>query len=213
MFTGLVEEVGAVESIRKAAVNKLEISCQTISSSVALGDSVAVNGVCLTVTSVKTGVIGFEFVQETLQRSTLADLSIGDPVNLETSLKAGKPLGGHFVLGHVDGVGTIRRIKTIGESREITVGAGPDVLRYVVEKGSIAVDGISLTIARFDDISFTIAVIPHTLSNTTLIGKKAGDNVNLEADILGKYVERLLPGNRSNNGVTMDLLRDSGFIS
>lgn len=212
MFTGLIEEVGEVLLIQRASVNRLEISSKTVSTGVSVGDSVAVNGVCLTVTSYRPGILAFDFVKETASRTTLGDLRIADQVNLESSLKAGESLGGHFVLGHVDSTCTLRSIKNLGESREITFAADAEVLQLVVEKGSVAIDGISLTVADCDDSGFTIAVIPHSLNKTTLKNKMPGDRVNVETDILGKYVYKLVSGNRNKGGVTMDLLRQNGFI-
>ena len=211
MFTGLIEEVGEVRFVRKAIVNQLEVSSTTVSANAAVGDSVAVNGVCLTVTAFKSGLLTFDFVKETAERTTLGDLRTGDSVNLETSLKAGEALGGHFVLGHVDGVCTLSSIRNLGDSREIKFNTDGNIMRFVVEKGSIAIDGISLTIAECNKDSFTIALIPHSLENTSLKDKRPGDKMNVETDILGKYVYKLMSGNRENSGVTMDLLRDNGF--
>jgi len=211
MFTGLIEEEGTVRSLARGTVGRLTVASEKVAGGVAIGDSVAVNGACLTVTAVSSGELTFDAVPETFSRTTLGDLRPGDQVNLETSVRAGEPIGGHFVQGHVDGVGTIVSSRSLGESRVIRVTAPGEVLRYVVEKGSIAVDGISLTVASCDSTGFTIAVIPHTLEATTLHLKGSGDRVNLEADILGKYVEKLL-GRLSASGVTEELLRDAGFM-
>jgi len=212
LFTGLIEEVGVVRLIQKSAVNRLEISSKTVSTGVSVGDSVAINGVCLTVTSYRPGIMAFDFVRETALRTTLGDLQTGDLVNLESSLKAGESLGGHFVLGHVDSTCIVKSVRNLGESREITFTADADILQLVVEKGSIAIDGISLTIADCNEFGFTVALIPHSLDNTTLKNKRTGDRVNIETDILGKYVYKLVSGNRNESGVTMDLLRQNGFI-
>jgi riboflavin synthase len=193
-------------------VGGLVIASDKVINDVALGDSVAINGVCLTVTSISGGSLSFDAVPETLSRSTLGDLKPGDKVNLEASLRAGKMIGGHFVQGHVDGVGTIESITNLAESRVIRVGAPRELLRYVVEKGSIAIDGISLTVASINESSFTIAVIPHTLEMTTLNLKRTGDRVNLETDVIGKYIEKFLNERRGGSGVTEDLLRNSGFM-
>lgn len=211
MFTGLVEELGTVKSLTRGIVGKLVVFGPKIAGSVKIGDSVAVNGSCLTVTSISGAELAFEAVPETFSRTTLGDLAPGQTVNLESSLKAGEPIGGHFVQGHVDGVGTVVSSRSLGESRVIRINAPGDVLRYVVEKGSIAIDGISLTVASCDSMGFTLAVIPHTLDATTLHTKQAGDNVNLEADILGKYVEKML-GRLQVSSVTEELLRDAGFM-
>lgn len=202
--------MGTVRSLTRGAVGKLVVTCEKIAAEIAVGDSVAVNGACLTATAINGAEVCFDAVAETLARTTLGDLRTSDKVNLETSLKAGKALGGHFVLGHVDGVGAIERVQSIGESKIIRFTASESVLRYVVEKGSIAIDGISLTVASCDDSGFEISVIPHTLEATTLQSKRPGDKVNLETDILGKYVEKFL-GKETGN-VTEDLLRQAGFM-
>ena len=211
VFTGLIEEIGTVRSLAQGTVGRLVVASGRIAGDVAIGDSVAVNGACLTVTSINGGEIAFDAVPETLSRTTIGDLRPGDKVNLESSLRVGAPIGGHFVLGHVDGVGVIESSRPLGESQVIRISAPGEVLRYVVEKGSIAVDGISLTVVSCDRSGITIAVIPHTLEATTLHSKRAGDKVNLEADILGKYVEKLL-GHLGPGRVTEETLRDAGFM-
>ena len=189
MFTGIVRELGLVESLEPDGGSvRLRIHAPDTASGVALGDSVALNGVCLTATEVSDGVLTFDAVQETLRRSTLGRLEAGAGVNVEPALRAGEPLGGHLVQGHVDGVGRVRSAD--GETLEIE--APPDVLRYCVEKGSVAIDGVSMTIASLGDGSFSVAVVPHTREVTTLGALKEGDEVNLEADVLAKYVEKLL---------------------
>lgn len=212
MFTGLVEEVGTVRSITRVAVGRLVVTSSRVINEVAIGDSVSVSGVCLTVTSIAEGELLFDAVPETLSRSSLGDLRPGDKVNLEASLRAGSTMGGHIVQGHVDGVGRVESITPIEDSWVIRIAAPEAVLRYVVEKGSIAIDGISLTVASYDDSGFTIAVIPHTLSATTLCLRKPGDKVNLEADIIGKYVEKYVTERREKSRLTEDLLRDAGFM-
>jgi len=211
VFTGLIEEIGKVKSITSGTVNRLSVASSRVINDVSIGDSVAINGVCLTVTAIGDGELSFDAVPETLSRSTLKDLRSGDKVNLEASLRAGKMIGGHFVQGHVDGVGTIESISLLGESSVLRINAPSEVLHYVVEKGSIAIDGISLTVASCDDYGLTAAVIPHTIANTTLNVKRPGDKINIETDIIGKYIEKFLAG-RAKSGVTEDLLRDSGFI-
>jgi len=211
MFTGLIQELGTVRSLSRGTVGKLTTGAEKTAGEVAIGDSVAVNGACLTVTAISGNDVSFDAVPETLSRTSLGGLKPGDKVNLETSLKAGQAIGGHFVQGHIDGVGTIESSRSLGESQVIRISAPPGVLRYVVEKGSIAVDGISLTVASVDKSGITIAVIPHTLEATTLHAKRPGEKVNLEADILGKYVEKLL-GRLGPSGVTEDALRDAGFM-
>ena len=180
MFTGIVREVGRVVTFDDG---RLVVDATT---EAAPGDSVAVDGVCLTV--VDGGRLAFDLVPETLSRTTLGGLRPGDGVNIEPALRAGDPLGGHYVQGHVDGVGTIR---SVGDPTWFDAPSG--LLRYVVEKGSIAVDGVSLTVAAVDGAGFAVALIPHTLAETTLGKLEPGDRVNLETDVLAKYVERLLP--------------------
>jgi riboflavin synthase len=212
MFTGLTEEIGIVRSIKSGAVATVTVSCDRVARDAEVGDSVCVSGVCLTVVVVADNELAFEAVPETLSRSTLADLRPGGKVNLESSLRAGKKIGGHFVQGHVDGVGTVEVIRDLGRSSQMRIAAPREVLRYVVEKGSIAIDGVSLTVVSCDDSGFAVALIPHTLATTTLDLKRPGDKVNLEADILGKYVEKFLGGGRASNGVTEDALRNAGFM-
>jgi riboflavin synthase len=183
MFTGLVREVGKVASFDDG---RLVIASETPAD---LGDSVAVDGVCLTVVEVGTGTLAFDVVPETLERVKPFD----ERVNLEPALRAGEPLGGHYVQGHVDGVGTVRSVEPERDGVRIRVEPPAGLLRYLVEKGSIAIDGVSLTVAAVDDSAFEVALIPHTLAETTLSRLAPGDSVNLEADVLAKYVERLLP--------------------
>jgi len=212
VFTGIIAEIGTVASVQRGTVTRIEVNSQLVRQGVNLGDSIAVNGVCLTITKPAERLLCFDAVQETIARSSLGALRVGESVNLEGAIKAGEPMGGHFVLGHVDGVGAIESITPTGESRVIRVNAPRTVLRYIVDKGSIAIDGISLTVASCDASGFTVAVIPHTIQATTLRERRAGDKVNLEADILGKYVEKLL-GRSDGNGESIEgLLRDSGFV-
>lgn len=201
-----------VKSLTRVRVGRLVVASSKVAGSVEVGDSVSVSGVCLTVTYAGGGEMGFDVAPETFSRTTLGGLRPGDRVNLEGSLAVGATMGGHFVQGHVDGVGRIESITPVDESWIIRVEAPEQVLRYVVEKGSVAVDGISLTAASRDDSGFTVAVVPHTLSVTTLHLKRPGDAVNLEADIIAKYVERFVAEHRPGRTVTEDLLRDTGFM-
>jgi riboflavin synthase len=188
MFTGIVQERGQVASFdggRLVIESRIEAE---------VGDSVAVDGVCLTVTDAQNGTLVFDVVVETLNRVKL----FGAEVNLEPALRAGDPLGGHYVQGHVDGVGSVRSVEPEGEGKRVWVDAAPELLRYLVEKGSITVEGVSLTVAALDEDGFDVALVPHTLAATTLGNLAAGDKVNLETDVLAKYVERLLPGLRSS---------------
>jgi riboflavin synthase len=190
VFTGLVREVGTVLSM---ADGRLRLEAPETARGAELGDSVAIDGVCLTVVARDTSSLSFDAVPETLDRTALGTLSAGSSVNLEPALRAGDALGGHYVQGHVDGVGTVRLVRPEGDGKRIAFQAPAGILRYIVEKGSIAVQGTSLTVAAVDDSGFEVALIPHTLSATTLGGLAAGDPVNLEADVLAKYVEKLLP--------------------
>ena len=219
MFTGIVEEVGVLKSIRRGASSAvLEIAARTVLEDIHLGDSIAVNGVCLTATSFSPTHFTADVMHETLDRSSLAALRPGSRVNLERAMAANGRFGGHIVAGHVDGVGTVLETKQDDNAVWYTIAAGPEVLRYVVEKGSITIDGISLTVARVGPESFAISAIPHTVAVTVLKDRKAGDKVNLETDIIGKYVEKLLTTGpvqtaepKQTSGITKDFLTRYGF--
>jgi riboflavin synthase len=195
MFTGIVRELGRVAAIDggDAGVRLRIAAPRTASSGMALGDSVAIGGVCLTVVAIDGSELSFDAVPETMTRTSLGRLAAGDDVNVEPALRAGEPLGGHVMQGHVDGTGSVRSVEPEGDGRRIWIDAPDDMLRYCVEKGSVAVDGVSLTVAELDDAGFAVALIPHTLAVTTLGTLSPGDTVNLEVDVLAKYVERLLP--------------------
>ena len=188
MFTGLVQQLGTLTSLEGG---RLEVTA-TLAGELSVGDSVAVNGACLTATSVTPGAFTADVMEETLRRTALGALRPGDPVNLELPLRAADRLGGHFVQGHVDGVGTVAAVHDEGFSRLVEIEAEPGLLRYVVEKGSIAVDGVSLTVASLAEGTFGVSLIPETLERTTLGRASPGDSVNLEVDVLAKYVERLM---------------------
>ena len=193
VFTGIVRERGTVGAVDGGVDGvRLLIEAPATAGNTMLGDSVSVNGVCLTATSIVDGTIAFDAVAETLSRSTLGALAARDEVNLEPALRAGEPLGGHYVQGHVDGVGNVRSVDREGAGLRVWIEAAPDLLRYCVEKGSIAVQGVSLTVAELGDDAFAVALIPHTLAETTLGSVSRGDRLNLEVDVLAKYVERLL---------------------
>ena len=219
MFTGIVEEVGILKSIRRGASSAvLEIAARTVLEDIHLGDSIAVNGVCLTATSFTGSSFTADVMHETLDRSSLAALRPGSRVNLERAMAANGRFGGHIVAGHVDGVGTVLETKRDDNAVWYTIAAGPEVLRYVVEKGSITIDGISLTVARVGPESFAISAIPHTVAVTVLKDRRAGDKVNLETDIIGKYVEKLLTTGpvqtaepKQTSGITKDFLTRYGF--
>ena len=192
MFTGLVQELGTVTAVRRSADGaRLTIAGQ-VARELSEGDSVAVNGVCLTAASVNGGAFCADVMAETLRRCTLGGAREGSPVNLELALRPSDRLGGHVVQGHVDATGTILDARDEGIARVLRIAAGPEVLRYVVEKGSIAVDGISLTVAEVGPEWFTVSLIPETLRRTSLGAARPGDPVNLEVDVLAKYVERLV---------------------
>ena len=217
MFTGIVEEMGVIKSIKKGANSAvLEISASVVLEDIHLGDSIAVNGVCLTATAFSPTHFSADVMHETLNRSSLAGLRPGSRVNLERAMAANGRFGGHIVAGHVDGVGTVLRTWKDDNAIWYTIGAEPGVLRYVVEKGSITIDGISLTVAEVTDTSFSISAIPHTVAVTVLQDRKAGDIVNLETDIIGKYVEKLLTPqgsapSASSSGITREFLTQYGF--
>jgi riboflavin synthase len=193
MFTGLIEEVGSVIGVRRQGdASRLALSAPRIGAGVQIGDSVSINGVCLTAVVVAGPRIEFDAIAETLRRSNMGELQVGDRVNLERAMSAAARFGGHIVQGHVDAVGNVESIVPEANSRRVVIAAPAGLFRYVVEKGSITVDGISLTVAAVNSTSFTVAIIPHTWSATTLGLRRVGDRVNLEADILAKYVERLL---------------------
>lgn len=193
MFTGIVEEVGRVQSIRREPANAvLTIAASKVLEDVHLGDSIAVCGVCLTVTSFTASAFTADVMHETLNRSSLGTLKPGSPVNLERAMPANGRFGGHIVSGHIDGTGRITRIRPDGNAVWYTISATPSLLRYIVEKGSIAIDGISLTVAQVTGRDFSVSIIPHTQGQTTLSARRVGDTVNLETDCIGKYVEKLL---------------------
>ena len=189
MFTGIVEEIG---TISVAGPGGLTIHASEVLEGLGLGDSVSVNGACLTATDLGPGSFSVDVVPETLRRTNLGSLSEGSPVNLERGVRAGGRLDGHIVQGHVDGTGRIESIREDGDAVMVSIEAGPAIMRYVVVKGFVAVDGVSLTIVGCDEERFSVTIIPHTRERTTLGIRKPGDEVNIEVDILAKYVERLI---------------------
>ena len=215
MFTGIVEEIGTLKRIvwgtHSAA---LTIQADRVLSDAAVGDSIAVNGICLTVTSLSPSGFTADVMHETLNRSSLAGLMVGSRVNLERAMAADGRFGGHIVAGHVDGTGCILRIEKDDNAVWFTIHAEPNLLRYVVEKGSITVDGISLTVAEVGSDAFSVSTIPHTVSCTNLCQRHKNDVVNLETDILGKYVEKLfqpIPQEHRKSSVTKEMLIRYGF--
>ena len=199
MFTGIIRERARVAAVERGADSvRLRLEAPQTAAQTAIGDSVAVNGVCLTAVTVEDGALAFDAVPETLRRSSLGNLEPGDEVNVEPALRVGDPLGGHYVQGHVDGIGRVRSTTAAGEDVIVRIDTAPELLRYLVEKGSVTVEGVALTVTEMDDAGFAVALVPHTLAETTLSSLAAGDAVNLEVDVLAKYVERLLPGLRSS---------------
>ena len=216
MFTGIVEEVGRIITAdRKGNSARLKIEAEKVLEDIKIGDSIAVNGICLTVTSFGKNYFTADVMHETLRRSSIGEAASGSPVNLERAMAANGRFGGHIVAGHVDGVGTIAAIEKDDNAIWFTITAPAQVLRYVVEKGSIAIDGISLTVAWVETDRFAVSVIPHTAAVTLLGRRRTGDRVNLESDIIGKYVERLLrptPELKTKESkLTMEFLSKHGF--
>lgn len=215
MFTGIVEEMGVLRSVRRGAHSAvLSIGAEAVLSDLKIGDSVAVNGVCLTATTVDAGGFTADVMHETLNRSSLGALVPGSPVNLERAMAANGRFGGHMVAGHIDGTGTITARRQDDNAVWYTVSAAPSLLRYIVEKGSIAIDGISLTVASVEADRFSVSVIPHTAAVTVLGRKRPGDIVNLETDLIGKYVEKLLrpaEDTAPKGGISLEFLMENGF--
>lgn len=213
MFTGIVSELGEIVSVRRHGGGAvLTVKARAAANSAAIGDSIAINGVCLTVTAVDGGAMSFDLSNETIKSAAIEGLKGGDRVNIEQSLRADGKLGGHFVTGHVDAVGKIRRKTKEGDAWKFEISAPAGIIGLLVEKGSVAIDGISLTVVDVLKDSFTVVIIPHTTNVTTMGFKGEGSTVNLEADIIGKYVARLLGKSRSD-GNLMDALKREGFVN
>jgi len=212
MFTGIIEEVGTVQSLGGGT---LAIKAHKVLEDVHLGDSIAVNGVCLTVTSFDSSSFKADVMPETIRRTSLTELKNGSPVNLERALTLSSRLGGHIVSGHIDGIGKILSLTEEKNAILMIISAEDAILRYIVEKGSVALDGISLTVAQVTSADFTVSLIPHTRQVTNLSHKQVGSLINIENDVIGKYVEKLLkPQEQSpgeNSRITMDFLRNNGF--
>lgn len=219
MFTGIIEEMGTVKHVMPGAVSAvLSIQADKVLQGTQIGDSIAVNGVCLTVTSMQGGCFTADVMAETLRRSSLGSLHGGSRVNLERAMAADGRFGGHMVAGHIDDTGTILSMEREDNAVWVRIGAPNHVMRYIIEKGSVAIDGISLTVAKVREHDFSVSVIPHTGAETTLLLRHPGDLVNLENDLVGKYVEKLLglsapeTGHAGGSGgLTMDKLREYGF--
>jgi riboflavin synthase len=211
MFTGIIEEKGIIKSIRTGGRSaKIIISANKVLEGLKVGDSINTDGVCLTVTEFSSTSFTVDVMPETMQRSTLAKLKSGSSVNLERALRLSDRLGGHIVSGHIDGTGIIDKIVKDENAIWLSVTSTEPILKYIVEKGSVAIDGISLTVVKTDRRVFAVSIIPHTQSETTILIKKAGDTVNIECDILGKYVEKL---SRINEGkMDLNFLSENGFV-
>lgn len=216
MFTGIIEEIGEILEIKKNSKSAiLTVGAQKVLEGTVLGDSIALNGVCLTVTAIRKDNYDVDVMPETMRQSNLGQLKCGAKVNLERALALGSRLGGHLVSGHIDGTGTIHSLITEDNAVWVTVVTAPSILKYIIARGSVAIDGISLTVADVNEWEFKIAIIPHTSGNTCLLEKKPGDTINLECDVIGKYVEKmLLPDSVSNSGkstITKEFLAANGF--
>ena len=209
MFTGIIEEIGQVEQIIHGSLScRIRIRADLIFSDLTLGDSVAVNGVCLTAAEISANTFTADVMAETMRRTGLGRLVPGCRVNLERAMPADGRFGGHIVSGHIDGTGTVLSMKREDNAVWIRIAADAPIMKYIVEKGSVALDGISLTVAEISAGSFAVSVIPHTAANTTLLDKKNGDSINIECDIIGKYVERMM---KPATGITEDFLKENGF--
>ena len=212
MFTGIVEEVGTVVALRpEGNVARLAVHAEVVHQDLRRGDSLATDGVCLTVERIEPGQIWLSMMPETLRRSTLGGLHPGDRVNLERALTLHGRLGGHLVAGHVDGIGILRQSSGVGEERVLTVAMPRELARFIAPKGSITVHGISLTVVDAGSETFSVSLIRHTLTVTTLATLAVGDRVNLEVDLLARYLDRLLTAREESEGLTLDKLREMGF--
>jgi len=215
LFTGIIEELGAVQRLERGSdFCQISVSAQHVLEDVKMGDSIAINGVCLTVTGFDRQHFTADIMAETLSKTNLGSLTSGQKVNLERAVRLGDRMGGHLVQGHVDAVGNIAEQQTVGIAKIIRIKAPLEILEYMVAKGSIAIDGISLTVIEVLSDSFTVSIIPHTAKMTTLGFKKPSDSVNLEADIIGRYVEKLLKKNRGKNPAPLssEFLAEHGFL-
>lgn len=217
MFTGLIEEIGTIKSIQKGSKSiRLGVAADKIMDDVKMGDSIATNGICLTVVRFDSAGFDADVMPETMSRTNFDRLSVGSRVNLERAVRVGDRLGGHMVSGHIDGIGEV-----VGQEKDdnaiwVSISAPGNILKYVIEKGSIAIDGISLTVAYVDDSIFKVSIIPLTQDDTTLVSKKAGEKVNLECDMTAKYIEKFMFHKESEKqekkDISMDFLRENGFM-
>ena len=212
MFTGIIEEIGIVKSITKGAESfSMLITADVVASGLRPGDSVNTNGACLTVTSLGNDSFTVDVMPETMRKTNLGALKQGSPVNLERALQLSSRLGGHLVSGHIDGTGLIRKLKKEDNAIWITVKAGAEILRYLIPRGSVSIDGISLTVVHVDEDSFDVSLIPHTMAVTTLKDKKAGDTVNIECDMVAKYIEKFTGNPGPGSGMKREFLDKYGF--
>jgi riboflavin synthase len=213
MFTGIIEEIGIIRAIQHGSKSIcLTVLAEKVLEDMKIGDSINTNGVCLTVVSFNKGAFSADAMPETMRRTNLGNLNVGSKVNLERAMKLTDRLGGHIVSGHIDGIGMIRRMWEEDNAVWFMVNADKTILKYIAEKGSVAIDGISLTIARVDDSSFDVSVIPHTLDVTTLANKKTGDSVNVECDLIAKYLEKVAGFEKEKGNITLEYLAEHGFV-
>lgn len=215
MFTGIIEEIGQVENIKKGEKSaSIRIKSKRILGDVKIGDSISTNGVCLTVTEFNKESFSVDVMPETIRRTNLKYLNKGTKVNLERALKVGDRFGGHMVSGHIDGTGVIKEFVSEDNALWISIGASKEILKYVITKGSVALDGISLTVAYVDEDIFKVSIIPHTKEETTLSSKKVGEKINIECDLVGKYVEKFMNFNKvvdKKRDISLDFLKENGF--
>ena len=218
MFTGIIKEIGVIQEVKKGSKSsKLTIKANKVLDKTKVGDSICTNGVCLTVTALKTNSFEADVMAETLRRSNLGNLIIGSKVNLERALTLESRLGGHIVSGHIDGIGQVISLVKEDNATWVTIKTTSDILRYIVLKGSITIDGISLTVAYVDDVVFKVSIIPHTSAETTLLNKIIGETVNLECDVISKYVEKLMgleskKEEKNTSSITEEFLKSNGFF-
>jgi len=213
MFTGIIEEIGKIKKIQTGSETcVLTVSANKILSDLHIGDSIAVNGTCLTVCEFDHTSFSADVMPETMRRTNLGSLKSGSPVNLERAMSANGRFGGHIVSGHIDGTGVIRSLKKEKNAVWVQISTKPEILKYIVEKGSIAIDGISLTVAKISSQDFSVSIIPHTGEETILLKKKAGEIVNLECDIIAKYVEKLCHFKNPSGGISENFLAEHGFL-
>jgi riboflavin synthase len=205
MFTGIIEEIGTVKAIQHGSKSVcLTVWAEKVLEDLKIGDSINTNGVCLTVVSFNKGAFSADAMPETMRRSNFGNLNVGSKVNLERAMKLTDRLGGHIVSGHIDGTGMIRRTWEEDNAVWFTINADRPMLKYIAEKGSVALEGISLTVARVDDSSFDVSVIPHTLNVTTIVNNKTGDSVNVECDLIAKYLEKVAGFGKEKGNITLD---------